>query len=98
MTDYPLDPDAAARVASFGVIPPMRQRGLDAVRQGLESAPLPDDLPPMTSVENRSIPGVVGDVEVRIYRPTPAKDGPVLVYFHGGTVDAHLDVADHTWY
>ncbi|TQR86575.1 alpha/beta hydrolase [Mycobacterium hodleri] len=84
MTAAPLDPDAAARVAAFGVIPPMRDRGLDAVRHALESAPLPDDLPPMASVENRSIPGVVGDIEVRIYRPTPTTDGPALVYFHGG--------------
>ena len=84
MTVYPLDPDAAARVASFGVMPPMRLRGLDAVRDGLESTPLPDDMPPMTAIENRSIPGAVGDIGLRIYRPTPVLDGPVLVYFHGG--------------
>ena len=84
MTVYPLDPDAAARVASFGVMPPMRLRGLDAVRDGLESTPLPDDMPPMTAIENRSIAGAVGDIGLRIYRPTPVLDGPVLVYFHGG--------------
>lgn len=84
MTTSALDPDAAARVAAFGVVPPMRQRGLAAVRLGLETAPLPDDMPPMAAVENRSIPGVVGEIGLRIYRPTPAEDGPALVYFHGG--------------
>ena len=32
-----LDPDAAARVAQFAEMPPMRQRGLAAVREALES-------------------------------------------------------------
>ena len=84
MTAPTLDPDAAARVAAFGVIPPMRERGLAAVRHGLESAPLPDDMPSMAAVENRSIPSPAGELALRIYRPNPRSDGPVLVYFHGG--------------
>ena len=40
-----LDPDAAARVASFGAMSPMRVRGLTAVRHAIESAPHPDDMP-----------------------------------------------------
>ena len=79
-----LDPDAAARVASFGPIPPMRQRGLEAVRQAIESAPHPDDMPSMANIEDCSIPGTVGPIGVRIYRPSTASDAPVLVYFHGG--------------
>ncbi|MGE2690917.1 alpha/beta hydrolase [Mycolicibacterium pulveris] len=84
MTQYQLDPDAAARVAAFGPIPPMRQRGLDEVRRTIESAPHPDDMPQMADVENRDVPGPAGNVPVRIYRPTTAEDSPVLVYFHGG--------------
>lgn len=84
MTDYALDPDAAARVAAFGSVPPMRHRGLAEVRSGLEAAPLPEDMPPMAEVEDRAIPGVAGDVEVRIFRPHLAEGGPALVYFHGG--------------
>jgi acetyl esterase/lipase len=79
-----LDPDAAARVESFGEIPPMRQRGLAAVRHGIESAPHPDGMPAMAHIEDRSIPGPAGDIPVRIYRPTTGSAAPVLVYLHGG--------------
>jgi acetyl esterase/lipase len=79
-----LDPDAAARVASFGPIVPMRQRGLAAVRAGLESAPLPGVMPDMAAVTETAVPGPGGDIEVRIYRHTADTGGPVLVYLHGG--------------
>ena len=79
-----LDPDAAARVESFGVVPPMRQRGLAAVRQAVESAPHPDDMPSMSHIENCSIPGPAGQLPIRIYRPSTESRQPVLVYFHGG--------------
>jgi acetyl esterase/lipase len=79
-----LDPDAAARVASFGEIPPMRQRGLAAVRQAIESAPLPEAMPEMASVEDCAAPGPAGRIPLRIYRPTNAADAPVLLHFHGG--------------
>lgn len=84
MTSPTLDPDAAARVASFGMIPPMRQRGLAAVRAALESAPLPDVMPAMASVTDTAIPGVDGPIPTRIYRPTDDSAAPALVYFHGG--------------
>ncbi|OBI90686.1 alpha/beta hydrolase [Mycobacterium sp. 1245805.9] len=79
-----LDPDAAARVASFGEIPPMRRRGLAAVRAGLESAPLPDAMPEMARIAEASIPGPAGAIPARIYRPIDDPVQPVLVYFHGG--------------
>ena len=72
MTEVPrLDPDAAARVASFGVIPPMRKRGLTAVRQAIEAAPLPDAMPQMSAIiEDCAAPGPAGPIPLRIYRPT----------------------------
>ena len=79
-----LDPDAATRVASFGEVPPMRRRGLAAVRDGLESAPLPDAMPEMAHVAGASIPGPAGAIPARIYRPIDDRAQPVLVYFHGG--------------
>lgn len=79
-----LDPDAAARVASFGEIPPMRQRGLAAVRAMVESAPLPDEMPTMASIGNATVSAPAGPIPVRIHRPTDDSVLPVLVYFHGG--------------
>lgn len=38
----------------------------------------------MVAVDDRSIPGVSGDIGLRIYRPSRAENGPVVVYFHGG--------------
>ncbi|OBG34042.1 alpha/beta hydrolase [Mycobacterium sp. E3198] len=84
MVTPPLDPDAAARVASFGPVAPMRQRGLAAVRAGLESAPLPNGMPEMAAVTETAIPGPGGDIPARTYCPTPDTGGPVLVYLHGG--------------
>lgn len=79
-----LDPDAAARVASFGPVAPMRQRGLAAVRAGLESAPLPEAMPQMAAVTDTAIPGPAGNIPARVYRPIDEGAQPVLVYFHGG--------------
>ncbi len=80
----PLDPDAAARVASFGTIGPMRQRGLAAARAALESAPLPEIMPEMASVDDVTAPGRQGPIPLRIYRPHADAGQPVVMYFHGG--------------
>jgi acetyl esterase len=79
-----LDPDAAARVASFGDIPSMRRRGLAAVRAAIESAPLPAEMPAMAGITDTAIPGPAGEIPARIYRPTGDFRGPVLLYLHGG--------------
>ena len=84
MTLPALDPDAAARVAAFGDVAPMRQRGLTAVRAGLEATPLPADMPEMASVADTVIPGPGGNIPIRIYHPGTERGGPVLVYLHGG--------------
>lgn len=78
-----LDPDAAARVAELGELPPMRSRGLQAVRAGLESMPLPT-MPQMSSIEDLTAPGPAGPIPVRLYRPCSEDRLPVLVYLHGG--------------
>jgi acetyl esterase len=48
-------------------------------------------------VEDRLVPGLGGDIAVRIYRPTEDPVLPVLVYFHGGgwmfgDLDVHDDI------
>ncbi|WP_333890493.1 alpha/beta hydrolase [Mycolicibacterium gadium] len=84
MTVPQLDPDAAERIASFGAMPPMRERGLDAIRDAIESAPLPETMPEMVAVDDCAAPAPAGPVPLRIYRPTADANAPVLVYFHGG--------------
>jgi acetyl esterase len=79
-----LDPDAAARIAAFGSVPPMRQRGLAAVRAAIEAAPLPEELPRMTTIVESFAPGSAGPIPLRIYRPADEPTSPALVYFHGG--------------
>src|SRR5690606_4207465 len=82
----PLDPDAAARIASLGPPAPMRRRGLQAVRDAIESAPLPTDMPVMASIVDRAVPGPGGDIPVRIHRPERGcgDPAPAVLYFHGG--------------
>ncbi|MFI5511128.1 alpha/beta hydrolase [Mycobacterium sp. NPDC051804] len=62
----------------------MRVRGLAAVREAIESAPHPDDMPLMAHIEDCVIDGPDGPIPVRIYHPSTESAAPVLVYFHGG--------------
>jgi acetyl esterase len=78
-----LDPDAAERVRTLGEVPPMRERGLAAVRDALESAPLPP-MPAMAEIDECAIDGPAGPIPLRIYRPCPDAGAPAVVYFHGG--------------
>lgn len=79
-----LDPDAAAIAAATADVPPMRTRGIAAIRDALEAMPHPAGLPEMAETEDREAPGPHGGVPVRIYRPALHDPSPVLVYFHGG--------------
>ena len=50
---------------------------------------------PVYAVDERVIPGPAGAMPVRVYRPSPASDLPVLVWFHGGGwVTGNLDTHD----
>jgi acetyl esterase/lipase len=79
-----LDPDAAARVAGIGPIPPMRERGIAAVRTAIEATPLPADMAAMAAIEDLDVPGPAGPIPVRVYRPSDDSAAPAVVYFHGG--------------
>jgi len=63
----------------------MRQRGLQAVRDSVESAPPPPDMPEMAEIVDTTAPGPAGPVPLRIYRPATAPTpAPVIVHLHGG--------------
>jgi len=42
------------------------------------------DVPALASVQDRSIPGPLGDIPIRVYAPEGRVPRPILVYFHGG--------------
>jgi len=80
-----LDPDAAQRVVAFGPPTPMRERGLQAVRDSIETAPLPVDMPAMADISDTTVDGPGGAIPVRIYRPNNTDEpAPVIVHLHGG--------------
>ena len=85
----PLDPDAAA------ILDAMTQSGAPLpwdlpptlARKAMEEASLPLPEIAMEKISDRTIPGPVGELPVRIYTPEGEPDGdafPVLVFFHGG--------------
>lgn len=70
---------------------PARARALNAKLRGRALKPKA-----LVDVEDRSLPGVAGDIPVRIYRSKSSTIKPVLVYFHGGGwVLGDLDSADY---
>jgi acetyl esterase/lipase len=93
----PLDPQARAvldMLAALGAPPLGTVSAVDA-RIAAAARPLPPGAP-VASVEERTIPGPVQDIPVRIYTPDGQAPFPVLVWFHGGGwVLGNLDGADH---
>ena len=50
----------------------------------------------VSKTEDRSVPGRIGDIPVRIYFPNEKKDRPVITYYHGGGFVIYgLDSHDH---
>lgn len=73
---------------------------MDAVRKLLEIRDENPDPEDVGSVENRSIDGPAGDIDVRIYKPASEREGkplPVVLYVHGGGwVIADIDTYDRS--
>jgi acetyl esterase len=91
-----LHPAVAQFIAS---LPPPSPGPLNpqAMRAGDESHVLaPDKRLPVHAVSDRNVQTPVGDVPVRIYKPTANDAHPVLVYFHGGAFFlGSLNTHDH---
>lgn len=74
-----LDANAAMGLKDFA-----EMTAVEAREAFLELRVAPPDLVPVYSVEDRQIPGPATDLMIRIHRPSPDEDLPVLVWFHGG--------------
>ena len=83
----PLDPQvikvleeaAALKLPAYHDLSPAEAR-----KQMLDLAPPVDPLLAVKRVEDRSIPGPVGEIPIRLYYPSGNPPFAVLVYFHGG--------------
>lgn len=66
---------------------------MEATARARKAEPLP-----VSSVEERMIPGPAGDIRLRLYRPQAAGPVPAIAYYHGGghvigSLDTHDFVA-----
>jgi acetyl esterase/lipase len=70
----------------------------DAVKKVLEERDENTEPQDVANVDNRTIDGPAGDIDVRIYKPASVREGktlPVVLYIHGGGwVIADLDTYD----
>jgi acetyl esterase len=85
----PLDPQAQTVIDGWAAmgLPPFETLGLEESRQVIESVrnfmvPVEE----VASVEDFAIPGPMGDIGLRMYRPAGSGEGllPGVFYFHGG--------------
>ncbi|WP_159772460.1 alpha/beta hydrolase [Streptomyces sp. HM190] len=81
----PLDPDAAATLQAVAAAKTTTLDTLpvETARAILGAAP-PAPGPELHEISDRTVPGPDGPVPVRIYRPGPERELPLLVWFHGG--------------
>jgi acetyl esterase len=93
----PLDPQCKAFLDQLAAMPGPQLHELTPAQARERS--LPPDLAgpelPVHAVENRSVPGDLGPIPVRVYRPSAASPLPAIVWFHGGGfVIGSLDMCD----
>ena len=74
-----LEETAALGLPAYHDLSPTKAR-----KQMLDLAPPVDPLLAVKRVEDRSIPGPVGEIPIRLYYPSGNPPFAVLVYFHGG--------------
>jgi acetyl esterase len=99
----PLDPriqaflEQAGLLMKPGSIPREPEVLLSDLRASAKKAimALGSEAEPVTHVDDRVIPGPLGDIPVRLYTPEGNGPFPILVYFHGGGwVAGSLDACD----
>jgi acetyl esterase len=76
---------------------PHEQLGPTGLRALVAQYPAPVLAPPIHAVTDLTVPGAAGTLRVRLYRPSAARDLPLIVYFHGGGfVICTLEMYDDT--
>ncbi len=102
----PVDPHIAALLTMMDQagMPPMYEGspevGRELYLQLTHGARTPEQLVPVASTEDRTVPGAQGNLEARVYRPEGEGPFPTVVFFHGGgwvigDLDTHDNMARH---
>lgn len=79
----------------MGQFPPLELLTPQAARDLLKQYPAPVLAPPIHAVRDLKVPGAAGDLLVRLYTPSAARNLPLIVFFHGGGfVICNVDVYD----
>jgi acetyl esterase/lipase len=94
----PLDPRVKRflDILAAGNPPDARSATVEQRRAGLASLmEFGGAAPPVEHVEDRTVPGATGELNVRIYSPSDGENVPGMIYFHGGgLVAGSLDTHD----
>jgi acetyl esterase len=96
----PLDPQLAGLIQLVEAGVPMHQQTPAEARAAFRKLAVdlrqPEHVVPVGSVEETTVPGAVGDLPARVYRPDGAGPFPTVALFHGGGfVIGDLDTHDN---
>jgi acetyl esterase len=92
-----LDVEIALMLKLMPKMPPPGSVPAESLREGLRNTVkrFPGKPVPIFHVEDRSIPGPLGDIPLRVYRPSEEVSLPIVVYYHGGGfMMGDLDIYD----
>ncbi len=96
----PVDPHIAPLLELLATVPPMSEGSPEAAREAFRQLTVggrqPEQVVPVGSVEDTTIPGPAGELAARVYRPSEEGPVPTVVLFHGGGwVIGDLDTHDN---
>src|SRR5947208_3374327 len=82
----PLDPEAKMLLEQLtAVVRPFDELSVDEARAAIATlSAAAGEGEAVARVENRALPGPLGEIPVRVYTPEGRAPFPLLVYFHGG--------------
>jgi acetyl esterase len=93
----PLDPQAKLFLDQLEALnaPPLQSLSPEEARNAIDIRHMAGEPENVAKVEDRTIPGPLGEIPVRIYTPSGNGPHPALVYYHGGGwVIGNLETVD----